>query len=84
MDKKSKCRFKGNQDGEIYINDLLLVAKWIAASLTGELTDDEYHLLEKWRLQSEEHQQLYERMQNMERQKLTREKVASFNKLAGW
>ena len=84
MDKKSKCRFKGNQDGEIYINDLLLVAKWIAASLTGELTDDEYNLLEKWRLQSEEHQQLYERMQNMERQKLTREKFASFNKLAGW
>ena len=48
MDKKSKCRFKGNQDGEIYINDLLLVAKWIAASLTGELTDDEYHLLAKY------------------------------------
>ncbi|WP_294143077.1 FecR family protein [uncultured Sanguibacteroides sp.] len=66
------------------INDPFLIARWIAAFLTGELTEEEKGELEAWRKASEKNDDLFERIVDEENRKLKRAQFTSFNKKMGW
>lgn len=62
----------------------LKVAQWIAASLAGELTEEEEKSLMEWRNTSDKNRQLYERILNKENRELKRAQFKSFDKETGW
>lgn len=67
-----------------FLIDPFLIAQWIAASLAGELTEEELLQLEKWCATSKENQRLYDRILDEENQKLQKDYFTRFNKIVGW
>jgi hypothetical protein len=67
------------QDG-----DPFRVAEWIAASLAGELTEEEERGLAEWKDRSDKNRRLYERVLDEENRRLKKEQFDSFSKESGW
>ena len=64
--------------------DPFVIAQWIAASLTGELSGEEERKLAAWRESSAKHERLYERLLNEENRRWKKQQFDSFDKESGW
>ncbi|MCB6972297.1 MULTISPECIES: FecR family protein [Butyricimonas] len=64
--------------------DPFVIAQWIAASLTGELSGEEERKLAAWRESSAKHERLYGRLLNEENRRWKKQQFDSFDKESGW
>lgn len=85
-EKNNRVGYNGGDDPQNgrSTNDQFLIARWIAASLAGELTEEEAKLLDEWRVKSGKNVRLYDRILDEENRKLKKEQFACFNKRTGW
>ena len=64
--------------------DYFAIARLIASSLVGTLTEEEQQELDAWRGVSEEHERLYQQLTDDENQPMEQARFASFNSEVNW
>ena len=64
--------------------DYFAIARLIANSLVGTLTEEEQQELDAWRGVSEEHERLYQQLTDNENQPMEQARFASFNSEVNW